>query len=374
MSGIYLHIPYCKKACHYCNFHFSTQLKHIDDFLEALLLEINLRKSYLGATQVDTIYFGGGTPSVLDGHQIDRILSSLHNAFDIADACEVCLEANPDDLDLEYLQELKSVGVNRLSIGIQSFFDDDLTWMNRSHNASQAFDCIKNARSVGFENFSIDLIFGSPSSSGEKWFENIKQAKEMAIPHISCYGLTVEPRTALHHMVEKGKVEKPRDEEYVEQFEVTQDYLSEHGYDHYEISNYALAGFVSKHNSNYWKSVPYLGLGPSAHSFNGESRSWNVANNIKYINAIKEGLPFTETELLEPKDRYNEFVMTGLRTVWGCDEEDLNKFDQVFIDHFVHHAQIQISKGNVFLEERSYKLTRQGKAIANDVISELFFV
>lgn len=372
MSGIYIHIPFCKKACHYCNFHFSTNMSLKTDLVNAIVKESELQKPYLNGDKIRTIYFGGGTPSVLTKVELRMIMDALHQNYDIIDDPETTLEANPDDLTLEKLTALKDVGVNRLSIGIQSFYNDDLLWMNRSHNANQAFDCVKSAQDLGLDNISIDLIFGSPTSSDSKWLENLKQADNLDVPHISCYGLTVEPDTALEKMIEKGKKEAPSEMDYADQFLNTMNVLTEMGYTHYEISNYAKSDLISQHNTNYWRQEKYLGLGPAAHSFNGISRKWNVNHNMKYIKSISYGELPCESEALKPHDIYNEYVMTGMRTMWGCQKERLSFLGEkafadmsFLIDSYIHDEAILET-------ENALILTNKGKLMADHIISSLF--
>ncbi|HEX8279323.1 MAG TPA: radical SAM family heme chaperone HemW, partial [Segetibacter sp.] len=275
MAGIYIHIPFCRKACHYCNFHFSTSQELQKDFVEALIKEIELQKNYLKES-ISTIYFGGGTPSLLPGADIQRIIGKLSNTFEIEQEVEITLEANPDDINTPKLKEWKSFGINRLSIGVQSFFEDDLRWMNRAHDAEQAIHCIYLAQQEGFNNLTIDLIYGTPTLSDDHWIKNIKKAIEANIPHLSCYALTVESKTALERLIAQNKLEDVDPDKQARHFEILTGIMEEEGYEHYEISNFARPGFRSKHNSSYWKGTPYLGLGPSAHSFNGNSRQWNI--------------------------------------------------------------------------------------------------
>lgn len=372
MSGIYVHIPFCKKACHYCNFHFSTNMSLKTDLVKSIVAETTIQKGYLKDDKIRTIYFGGGTPSVLSYQELASILDAIRSKFSVLEGAEITLEANPDDLSKQKLSELKAIGVNRLSIGIQSFYDDDLEWMNRSHNAQQAFECVKYAQDIGLENISIDLIFGSPTSSDAKWIENLNQANSLNVPHISCYGLTVEPNTALEKMIEKGKKQAPSDALYAEQFSHTMEVLTKMGYTHYEISNYAKDGLISQHNTNYWRQQKYLGLGPAAHSFNGKSRQWNVNHNLKYIKGVESGSLAKEEETLKPHDIFNEYIMTGLRTMWGCNKEKLvvlgkqAYLEQDFlIKGYVHD-------GTIIETDKSIVLTNKGKLIADHVISSLF--
>jgi len=319
MAGIYVHVPFCKRACHYCNFHFSVSLKNKNDFIAALLKEISLQQNYLQQEAVDTIYFGGGTPSLLLPQELTAIMHALRANFSISHHAEITLEANPDDINSTQLMAWRQAGINRLSIGIQSFFEEDLQWMNRAHSAAQAAACIPLTRAAGFDNFSIDLIYGSPLLTDEKWQQNVATALALQLPHLSCYALTVEPQTALQKMIEQHKKEPVDPEKQARQFLLLMDWLQAAGYEHYEISNFALPGFRSRHNAAYWAGTKYLGLGPAAHSFDGKNRRWNIANNTLYYQSLLRGeLPFEEESLTEVQ-QLNEYIMTSLRTVEGLD-------------------------------------------------------
>lgn len=369
--GIYIHIPFCKQKCHYCDFHFSTSLKNKNDLITALITEIGLQKDYLNQKPVETIYFGGGTPSFLDSAEIRRILDKVYAEFDVISNPEITLEGNPDDFTFDKLQELKQAGINRLSIGIQSFNDADLTWMNRAHNSNQATKCVQDAQCLGFDNITIDLIYGLPEMTIEAWKINLQKALDLDVQHISAYNLTVEPGTALHHLVKTGKSKPLSDEAGAEQFEVLINTLESSNFEHYEISSFGKKGYFSKHNSSYWKRKFYLGIGPSAHSFNGNTRQWNVANNAKYIKAIKDGeVPF-ELEELSKNDRYNEYILLGLRTIWGCE------FDYVkseFGEEWLLNLKEQLFNysDQINIDEQSFSLNQKGKAFADRIASELF--
>jgi oxygen-independent coproporphyrinogen III oxidase len=373
MAGIYIHIPFCKKACHYCDFHFSTSLTYKNELIQQLLVEIELRKEYLKGEVVDTIYFGGGTPSLLSKGELISILDKIYNTFRVHDTIECTLEANPDDLSNDTLSTLKDAGINRLSIGVQSFFDEDLQYMNRSHDAAQAARCIDAVRDAGIENVSIDLIFGYPLLSDDKWKKNIDTALTYEVPHLSCYAMTVEPKTALASFIKSKKTQPINHEQSASQFEYLMKALQAKGYEHYEISNYALSGKRAMHNSNYWKGIPYLGIGPSAHSFDGESRQWNVANNMTYIKSLGEAIVPFEQEVLTETQQLNERIMTSLRTMEGFDMgyhkntfsiEDAFAFDKT-VQHF-------IQEGLLVVENDVIKLTQQGKLFADYVAGELF--
>jgi oxygen-independent coproporphyrinogen-3 oxidase len=375
MAGIYLHIPFCRQACHYCNFHFSTSLKLKNEFIDALLKEIQLQKNYLpaGAEQVNTIYFGGGTPSLLTPEELSAILQSLREHFSVAADAEVTLEANPDDLTEEKLQDWKKLGVNRLSIGVQSFFEDDLRWMNRAHTAQQAINNLQLARQY-FNNITIDLIYGTPTLPDDNWRHNVQQAIALGITHISCYALTVEPGTALASMITKHKVTDVNTEDQARQFLLLMQWMQDAGYEHYEISNFALPGKRSRHNSSYWQGAAYLGLGPSAHSFNGESRQWNVANNALYIQSLKEGnVPF-EIENLTNTQRLNEYIMTSLRTMEGLDVQWVAKqFGEQAANQLQLESKQFIETGKMQFHNGRLQLTKEGKLFADGIAAELFF-
>lgn len=382
MSGIYLHIPFCKKACHYCNFHFSTNLSLKKEMVDAICKELDLRAHELQET-IETIYFGGGTPSVLSPIELEQIFSCINKNFKVSKQAEISLEANPDDLTTEVLKKLYDSPINRLSIGVQSFFEEDLVAMNRSHNHFQAHQCIEDSQSIGFHNFSIDLIYGLTSSNLSKWEENLEKVFNYQIPHLSCYALTVEEKTALAHFIEKGKMQGPREEEAAEQFQHLAKASKAQGYEHYEISNLAKDKKYSKHNTAYWQGKKYLGVGPAAHSYDGESRKWNVAHNpnyLKYINAWKneteknlEGHLY-DIEKLTEEDRYNEYIMTSLRTIWGIDERHLqNNFNARLLEHFETSAQSHIQKGSLIKKEGKYLIEAAQRFFADGIASDLFW-
>ncbi len=375
MAGIYIHIPFCKQACHYCDFHFSTSMKYKDEMISALVHEIELRKNYLSDEVVDTIYFGGGTPSIIPSKDIDVILKKIHQHFELSSSLEVTLEANPDDLNKEFLKSIYQNGVNRLSIGVQSFIDRDLEWMNRAHHANEAVDSIRRAQDIGIENISIDLIYGTPGLSDREWKDNIYKALELEVPHISSYALTVETKTALGNWVAKGKM-KPMDEEQAAtQFEMLMEELSLNGFEHYEISNFAKPGYYSKHNSSYWEGTKYLGIGPSAHSFNKNTRQWNISNNHKYIDEIyRDQLPM-EIEVLKLNDRFNEYLMVGFRTAKGVSVKYIEtEFGSAVLTQFEDAAKEFISKNWITLVNGFYKTTTAGKLMADKIAAELFII
>jgi len=371
MAGIYLHIPFCRQACHYCNFHFSTSLARKNDFISALLKEIPLRKDYLDGEVVETVYFGGGTPSLLETEEIESILHALRSHFPVAAGAEITLEANPDDITTMRLGAWRQAGVNRLSIGVQSFFEEDLRWMNRAHTATQALDCIRLAREAGFDNLSIDLIYGGPTLPDARWRENVERAIGLGVPHLSCYALTVEPKTALDTLIRRHAMADVSPEDQARQFLLLMDWMAAAGYDHYEISNFALPGHRSRHNSAYWQGKKYLGLGPSAHSYDGVSREWNIANNARYI--AEPGL-IGEKEVLTAEQRLNEYIMIALRTVEGVDLRTVKeRFGGRQAEELRRRAEKYVVGAKLRVVAGSLQLTREGKLLADGIASDLFF-
>ncbi|MUP44643.1 radical SAM family heme chaperone HemW [Gramella sp. BOM4] len=374
MSGIYIHIPFCKQACHYCDFHFSTSVKKKGELVNMLCRELGLRKNEAGVAQIETIYFGGGTPSLLNAEELSAIFETIDKNFEVAADAEITLEANPDDLSEETVKMLAKSLVNRLSIGVQSFFEKDLKLMNRAHNSEEALNCLKLSRQH-FDNISIDLIYGIPGQSNEQWKQNLQTALELDIPHISSYALTVEPRTALEKFIEKGKIKPVDDEQYREQFDILLETLTTNGFEHYEFSNFGKPGYHSRNNMAYWIGKPYLGIGPSAHSFDGKSRKWNISNNTLYIKALEKDQIPQEMEELSLTDRYNEFVMTRLRTKFGVRLADIEeKFGQKYTQHFLKNSRAFLRDG--LLEELNGTLliTSKGKFLSDGIASELFFI
>jgi len=374
MAGIYIHIPFCKRKCHYCNFYSLANQKNKEQFHKALLKEIALQKDYLQSERIETIYFGGGTPSLLSIKQIDEILNQIHKYYSIDTSAEIDLEANPDDLNLEKLHHYFQTGINRLSIGTQSFDNEILKKLNRVHTAQQAIDAVKMAQAQGFDNISIDLIYGIPGLSKELWESSIQQALDLKIPHISAYHLTVEPNTALDVLIKKNKYPKPIEEEGIYHSNMLINKLQKHGYEHYEISNFALPNQYSVHNTNYWRQKSYLGLGPSAHSFNLKSRQWNIASTSKYIQALEQNTLDFEMEMIDVVDQYNEFVMLGLRTQWGVNEKELElKFGSEKQEYFIKQIQKYISNEKVVYKDGIYCLSNKGKQFADGIAADLFY-
>jgi len=373
MAGIYLHIPFCRQACHYCNFHFSTSLNGKNDFVTALLKEIALQQGYIGGDSVETVYFGGGTPSLLAAEELETILGSLRTIFQPVPGAEITLEANPDDMDALKLRAWKKAGINRLSIGVQSFFEDDLRWMNRAHTAGQAIESIRLAQEEGFDNSSIDLIYGGPTLPDPRWKANVKQAIALGIPHLSCYALTVEPRTALDSMIRGKKVAPVDPDAQARQFLLLMDWLGEAGYEQYEISNFALPGHRSRHNSSYWQGKKYLGLGPSAHSFDGLSRQWNIANNAQYTASLQKGVLLFEKEELTPVQQLNEYIMISLRTMEGCDLEVVaDRWGAGIAKDLRDGSGQYIREGKMEVRNEKLVLTKEGRLLADGIAAELF--
>lgn len=373
MAGIYIHIPFCKQACHYCDFHFSTSMKKKDEMIAALISEVHLRKDEINEP-VETIYFGGGTPSVLSTEEIDQILEPIFSLFNVIENPEVTLEANPDDLSKDRIQQLAHSKINRLSIGIQSFYNEDLQMMNRAHNADEAWNSLVEATNY-FDNISIDLIYGIPNMGLDRWKANVQKALDLGINHISTYALTVEPKTALASLIKKGKIAQPDDGNAHEHFLALIEMLENAGFIHYELSNFGKPNYFSKNNSAYWLGKKYVGIGPSAHSFNGTNRSWNIANNSLYIQSIQKNELPNETENLRVQDRYNEYVMTGLRTIWGVSLDRIeNEFGTNYKDYLLKEVQRFIDNEQLQLVNNVLKTTVKGKFFCDGIASELFWV
>ncbi len=371
MAGIYIHVPFCKQACHYCNFYFSTSLGNKDRYLQALLKEIELTKNYLAGQPIETVYFGGGTPSLLTKQEITSIIEALAANYDLSPLKEFTLEANPDDLTAEKIKELadlKTVGLNRFSIGVQSFFEEDLLYMNRAHNSVEALTSIKRVQDAGFGNITIDLIYGTPTMNNEHWQQNLETAFKLQIPHISSYALTVEPKTSLYNKIKKQQRQPVNEEQSAGQFKLLMALMKQNGYEQYEISNFATPGHYAIHNTNYWFGKMYLGLGPSAHSFNLKGRRWNVANNINYIESIGRGtLPFEE-EILTEAQITNELIMTSLRTQWGLNLDTCPTAAVKEIKESLQH----IDTAYYSIHNNIIRLTEEGKLFADGIAAELF--
>lgn len=372
MAGIYIHIPFCKQACHYCNFHFSTSLRFKNELVAALLKELEYNSTYTGQEKIETIYFGGGTPSLLSAEELTSLLSKIYTFFTVCNNPEITLETNPDDISDQKLNEWKGAGINRLSIGIQSFFDDDLQWMNRAHTAKQAADNLQLSRKH-FDNITIDLIYGTPSLTDEKWKQNVERAISLNIPHLSCYALTVEPKTPLDKMIRAHKTAEVDPDKQSAQFLLLMQWLDAAGYEHYEISNFSKPGWQSKHNSAYWQGKKYIGIGPSAHSFNGTTRQWNISNNQQYITSINNNeIPFEKEELTQVQ-QLNEYIMVSLRTMQGINLELLHSKFSIEETIFLNKGKKFIKSGLIKHEKKSLILTMEGKLLADGIAADLFF-
>jgi oxygen-independent coproporphyrinogen-3 oxidase len=386
LAGIYIHIPFCKQACYYCNFHFSTSLVLREEVINSLIKEIEIRSSFLQRNEkketsilaskneiIETIYFGGGTPSLLSQNKIHTLLSAVRNNYNVDANAEITLETNPDDINVEKLKEWKSAGINRLSIGIQSFIERDLLWMNRAHNSLQALECINFAKEIGFNNFSIDLIFGTPGLTNEEWKENVQKVIDLNVPHVSCYALTVEPKTALQKMITLKKKEDINTDIQATQYTMLMQMMRDAGYEHYEISNFAKPGFRSRHNSSYWQGEKYIGIGPSAHSFDGKMRMWNKAHNVIYIKSIEQNIIPFEKEILTETQKLNEYILTSLRTSEGLDlkyiENTFSIDERKRIENLIMN---EVEKKNILIRKEKIILTDEGKLFADGISVKLF--
>jgi oxygen-independent coproporphyrinogen-3 oxidase len=377
MPGIYVHIPFCKQKCFYCDFYKTLETDKREDFVSALLREIEMRKTYLDpARDIETLYFGGGTPSVLSITELRRIIKAIKSNFSFVDNPEITMEVNPDDVTDSFLKSIKKEGVNRLSIGIQSFSDKILRMLNRRHNAKQSLRSVEMAREAGFDNISVDLIYGIPGLSSENWKKELETVFKLDVEHISAYHLTIEKNTVFGKMKDLGELEEIPEEVSEEQFAILTQMARAKGYVHYEISNISKEDYISRHNSNYWKQVSYLGLGPSAHSFNGYSREWNIADLDTYIQRVTEGEAFSEKEELDERIRYNEYVMTSLRTMWGIDLNYLETSFSKEMHDYLLNMSARFMKYGMLTRNKSgcVILTEQGKMISDNIISELMMV
>ncbi len=375
MAGIYIHIPFCRQACSYCDFHFSTNTKNSKDFLLSLHKEIEMQKNYLSSQNINTIYFGGGTPSLLSANDICLLIDKISKYFFIDKNAEITLEANPDDLTTSKIKEFSVTPVNRLSIGIQSFREEDLIFLNRAHNAKQAIESVKHAQEAGFKNITIDLIYGTQTMSNEEWEKNLSIAFDLKVQHLSCYSLTIEPRTPLSSYIKKGTAPEVDPQKSAQQFEILMDQARRNDFIHYEISNFCTEGHYSKHNSSYWKGNNYLGLGPSAHSFDGNSRQWNVKSNAAYISTINARVVPFQLETLTVDQKYNEYILTTLRTIWGLEVKTIaDKFGDAFLTHFTKEIEKHLHNNMVFMEGDVVALTQKGKLFSDTIASDLFVV
>jgi oxygen-independent coproporphyrinogen-3 oxidase len=377
MAGIYIHIPFCKQACHYCNFHFSASTKLLEPMVKAICKEIELQQHFFDAPNriIDTIYFGGGTPSLLPSHATGQILDTIQKYFSLSAQIEITLEANPDDITKEKLTSLKSMGINRLSLGVQSFVDADLIWMNRAHRSEAAIQAIELAKEVGICNISIDLIYGIPTLSNENWIQNINKAIALNVQHLSCYALTVEPKTPLSALIIKGEKEDIDTAKQAAHFNLLTSHTKQAGYEQYEFSNFALPGYRSKHNTSYWQQKKYLGIGPSAHSYTGNTRQWNIANNALYISSIEKGVVPFESETLSEATQYNEYIMTSLRTIEGCSYQYLQeRFGDNAVNRTKNIAEHYIDNGQLMEQGNCLIATEQGKFFLDGIAADFFEV
>lgn len=373
-AGLYIHIPYCKRKCSYCCFHFSTNLTTRNELVQALLKEIKIRASELSNHTINTLYFGGGTPSLFTESELYEILNTINENYQLLPEAEISIEANPEDITSAYSTSLLNLGFNRISIGIQSFFDEDLKWMNRSHTSEQSRDTIEIVKNAGFKNLSIDLMYGLPSTDQNSWKDNLNELINYNIPHFSAYSLTLEERTSLLHLVKEKKLVIPPDEETIRQMNYLLDFCELNQYEAYEISNFSKSGFRSKHNSSYWEGISYLGFGPSAHSYIHPHRSWNVSNNNAYIKALAHDESFSLQEKLNVNELYNEYIMLQLRRIEGLDLEYIANHFPEFLTYAESALQKQLKLKNIQFLNGRYQLTRQGKTIADSVSSDLFVV
>jgi oxygen-independent coproporphyrinogen-3 oxidase len=372
MAGIYIHIPYCKVKCHYCDFHFSTQLDTSSQMLQAVIQELEQRHSYLASEKIKTIYFGGGTPSFVSSDFLIEIIQKIRSLFSVEDDAEITAECNPDDINSNLLEAYRRAGINRFSMGVQSFDDDVLKFMNRAHSSHEIFEAIVLAKDFGFNNITIDLIYGIPNKNLDYWKSQLDQFLKLDVPHLSSYCLTIEPKTVFGSLQKKGTLSIPDDEVSLEQFQYLIDFTKANGYEHYEISNFAKPGFISKHNSNYWLGENYLGIGPSAHSYNSSERSWNIRNNAQYIRLVNSGKDYNELEILSNADKCNDYILTRLRTKWGVNLSELNFISESDKEQ-IKQKLITFQNANLVFEQNGiYLLTDSGKYRADGIAADLF--
>ena len=375
MAGIYLHIPFCKTRCIYCDFYSTTRSELITRYIHALCNELEMRKEYLKEEKIETVYFGGGTPSQLGEEDFQQIFKAIQKHYGLEDCREITLEANPDDLSQEYLKMLSFLPFNRISMGIQTFDDATLQLLNRRHNATQAIEAVKHCRQAGFQNISIDLIYGLPGETDQRWTQDLQQAVSLDVEHISAYHLIYEEGTPLYKMLQQHSVSQVDEDSSLNFFSTLIDTLSAAGYEHYEISNFCKPGMYSRHNTSYWQGIPYLGCGPSAHSFDGGSREWNVASLNQYLSSVDQGQRQHETEQLDTRTRYNEYIITGLRTMWGISTEELKKkFGDRLSKYCLEQARSYLENGKLELHNDRLKLTREGIFISDGIMSDLLII
>lgn len=373
MAGIYIHIPFCKKKCHYCNFFSVASLSGKDNIIRAIAAELHARRDYLKGEEIETIYFGGGTPSLLSGNEIDYLLKCITTDFAVASGAEITLEANPDDLTHQNLAILRKTKINRLSIGIQSFYDEDLEYLNRAHDARQASAAVKDAHAAGFNNITLDLIYGIPTLSDERWVSNVLKAISLGVQHVSAYSLTVESRTPLEYLIRKGRAKPVEEEQSIRHFELLTELMRENDFIHYEISNFCLEGWYARHNTNYWNGRKYLGVGPSAHSYDGDTRQWNVSGITAYLEAVSKGSGPDGEETLTIAQHYNEYVMTSLRTIWGCSLDEISKrYGEDYARYIKKLSESYVQDEKLILEDGILRISGTGLLMADAIASDLF--
>ncbi|MGE0078295.1 MAG: radical SAM family heme chaperone HemW [Bacteroidales bacterium] len=374
MSGIYIHIPYCHRKCSYCDFYSVGKKKISEEFSKLIVREIELRKNYLPFGSIETIYFGGGTPSLLPVNQIAEIINGINNNFQISSKPEITIEVNPDDITPEILAQYLKIGINRISIGVQSFIDEELKFLGRRHNSKKAVESIYQINDAGFQNISLDLIYGLPNSTLESWKFNLKKAISLNVQHLSCYHLTYEESTPITRKLRKGSFQLLEEELSIKQFDILRDVTQQNGFIHYEISNFAKEGFISQHNSSYWHGIPYLGLGPSAHSFNIETRQWNPLSIDLWVNGIKENRCSFQTETIDETNKFNELMLTRLRTIWGVDLDFIaNNFSKKYTKHIRTILEKHIKNGNLILENSTIKIPTEKFMISDSIMEDLFY-
>jgi oxygen-independent coproporphyrinogen-3 oxidase len=373
MAGLYLHIPYCKQACHYCDFHFSTNTSNQSELVKAICKELSIQKDFLQNDILETVYFGGGTPSLLSNYELEILFESIYKNFKVNKNAEITLEANPDDISIQKLNFFKQIGINRLSIGLQTFNENSLKWMNRAHSSLESLNSVKLAQDAGFSNISIDLIYGIPAENHVNWENDLKHALALEVPHISAYCLTIEEKTAFGKWKKKGQLKESNEDFAAQQFEILLKELHSHHFIQYEISNFGKENSFSIHNSNYWKGVKYLGVGPGAHSYDGQFRQYNISNNTLYINSLKTDLIPFKKDILSEKDIANDYLLTSLRTIWGTNIDKFNKLPQTDYMLFLKKVEKQVQNGFLFQNENTIILTDKGKLLADAISSDLFF-
>lgn len=373
MASVYVHIPFCHSKCYYCGFHSVASLKAKQDVVHCIVKELEIRKNYLKEEPLDSIYFGGGTPSVLDIQEVARIIIKIREHYRINEDAEISFEVNPEDVSIDYFKDLRKLGINRISIGVQSLDDGILSFLNRKHSVEEAISCINNSVEAGIDNISIDLIYGIPGLSDDMWKESLERIKCLPVKHLSAYCLSIDENTVFEYKMRKGEFIPMSDEDCEAQYNILLDWAKNNGFQHYEISNFCKSNYYSRHNSAYWMQKPYLGVGPSAHSYNGHSRQWNTSNNANYITSVNKGVIPFQKEDLNLKDRFNEYILTSLRTVWGINKKVVTRmFGVKYLQHVVEKSEKYLDSGHLQIDKNCIKLTEKGMFISNDIISEIF--